>query len=60
MEWLIETYPAAGVIATNPTIAPMQAPTADIFLFKNLSNSTHVIIELAEAIFVLAKAITAS
>ena len=56
----IVTNPAAGVIATNPTIAPIHAPTADIFLFMNLSQNTQVIMLVAEAIFVFAKAITAS
>ena len=54
------TTPAAGVIATRPTIAPMHAPIADIFRFVNRSKNIQVIILVAEATFVLANATTAS
>ena len=54
------TKPAAGVIATKPTTAPMQAPMAVIFLPTSASNITQVISAEAAAILVVPKAITAS
>ena len=54
------TKPAAGVMATKPTTAPMQAPTADIFLSRYRSKKIHVIMAVAEARLVLANAKTAS
>ena len=55
----MEIKPAAGVIATNPTTAPIHAPNADTFLPLILSKNIHVIIAEAEAIVVVAKAIAA-
>ena len=40
----IDTYPAAGVMATSPTTAPMQAPTADAFRPRNHSKNSQAII----------------
>jgi len=51
--------PAAGVMATNPTTAPMQAPNAETFLPLILSKNIQVIIADADAIVVVAKAIAA-
>ena len=55
----IVTKPAAGVMATRPTTAPMHAPNADgLFPFiqsKNIQESMAA----AEAVFVVAKARTA-
>ena len=55
----IDTKPAAGVIATRPTTAPMQAPIADGFLPRTQSMNIHAIIAAAEAVLVVAKARTA-
>ena len=35
------TKPAAGVIATKPTTAPIQNPKADTFLPRVTSNKIH-------------------
>ena len=55
----IEINPAAGVITTNPTTAPIQAFIADTFLPFILSKNIQVIIAAAEAIVVVANAIAA-
>ncbi|MNE59809.1 hypothetical protein D3C80_1549270 [compost metagenome] len=55
----IETNPAAGVIATSPTTAPMHAPKAETFLPLILSKKTQVSMAEAEATVVVAKAIAA-
>src|SRR5688572_459832 len=54
-----ETKPAAGVIATRPTTAPMQAPIADGLRPRLDSNAIHAIIAAADAVFVVANASTA-
>lgn len=53
-------HAGTGIIATSPKMAPMQAPRADIFPSRNLSKNIHVIILVADARFVFAKATTAS
>ena len=55
----IVTNPAAGVIATKPTTAPMEAPKAETFLPLILSKNIQVIIAEAEAMVVVPKAIAA-
>lgn len=50
------TKPAAGVIATSPTTAPIQAPNAETFLPFMRSKNIQVIIADAEAIVVVPKA----
>src|SRR6516162_5115701 len=56
----IETYPAAGVIATSPTTAPMQAPSADgLFPFSQSKNIQASMAD-AEAVFVVANASAAA
>src|SRR5688572_13207345 len=52
----IVTKPAAGVIATSPTTAPMQNPSAEGFLPRTASNSIQHKPAAAEAVFVVAKA----
>src|SRR5262249_53424758 len=52
----IVTYPAAGVIATNPTTAPMHAPSADGFVPFIQSKKIQPNIAAADAVFVVAKA----
>src|SRR5688572_8439548 len=41
MLWGMLTKPAAGVIATRPTTAPMHAPSADGLRPRAVSNSIH-------------------
>src|SRR6218665_3612197 len=53
------TKPAAGVIATRPTTAPIQNPRADTFLPFAASKSTHDKPAAPAAVFVVAKAETA-
>src|SRR5436309_199956 len=53
------TYPAAGVMATRPTTAPIQAPKADGFLPLRASYEIQASIAAAEAVFVVIKADTA-
>src|SRR3954471_13815856 len=55
-----DTKPAAGVIATNPTTAPIQKPSADTFLPRVTSNNTHERPAVAAAMCVTAKADTAN
>ncbi len=55
----IVTYPAAGVIATRPTTAPMQAPRADGLRPRIQSKNIQPSIAAAEAVFVVANAIAA-
>src|SRR5690606_8928163 len=55
-EWGIVTNPAAGVIATKPTTAPIQAPIAEGFLFLSRSKNIQAIAAAAEAVVVVAKA----
>src|SRR2546426_12007848 len=50
------TYPAAGVIPTSPTTAPLAAPTAVIFPVRNESSTAHVSTAAAAAEFVLTNA----
>src|SRR5215813_10156866 len=56
MLWRTETNPAAGVMATRPTTAPTQAPTADGLLPRITSKNIHDSIAAADAVFVVAKA----
>ena len=55
----IVTNPAAGVMATNPTTAPIQKPIADTFLPFATSNKTQARPAAAAAVFVVANAIAA-
>src|SRR5882762_2969804 len=50
------TKPAAGVMATRPTTAPMQNPRAEGFLPRAESKNTHASPAAAEAVLVVAKA----
>src|SRR6188768_4276702 len=50
------TKPAAGVMATSPTTAPIQNPSADGFLPRVASNKIQARPAAAEAVFVVAKA----
>src|SRR5258706_526213 len=50
------TNPAAGVMATRPTTAPMQAPRADGFLPRAASKNIQASIAAAEAVFVVRNA----
>jgi len=59
-EWGILTKPAAGVIATKPTTAPIQAPIAEGFLPLTASNITQVKAAAADAVVVVANAATAN
>src|SRR5690606_19938413 len=52
----IVTNPAAGVIATNPTTAPIQNPMAEGFLPLTASNKIQARPAAAEAVLVVAKA----
>src|ERR1041384_2877617 len=52
----IVTKPAAGVIATRPTTAPIQNPSAEGFLPRTASINTHARPAAADAVFVVAKA----
>src|SRR5688572_1564845 len=54
-----DTKPAAGVIATRPTTAPMQAPIAEGFKPRIDSNPIHATIAAADAVLVVANASTA-
>ena len=51
-----ETKPAAGVIATRPTTAPIQAPIAEGFRPRIQSKKIQPSMAAAEAVFVVAKA----
>src|SRR5690606_10870419 len=50
------TKPAAGVIATSPTTAPIQNPSAEGFLPRTASNKIQARPAAAEAVLVVAKA----
>ena len=50
------TKPAAGVIATRPTTAPIHAPSADNLCPIILSRKTHAIAAAAAATVVVPKA----
>ena len=52
--------PAAGVTATKPTTAPIQAPNADGFLPHNISKNIHDMAAAADAVVVVAKAVAAN
>src|SRR5688572_11537055 len=52
----IVTKPAAGVIATRPTTAPIQKPSADGFLPLVASNKIQARPAAAEAVLVVANA----
>src|ERR1041385_8122416 len=54
------TKPAAGVIATRPTTAPMQAPITDGFLPRSISKNIHDIAAAADAVVVVASAVAAN
>src|SRR5665213_1670823 len=54
-----DTYPAAGVIATSPTTAPMQVPMAEGFLPRNISKNIQVKPAAADAVVLVARAVTA-
>ena len=53
------TKPAAGVIATRPTTAPMQAPSADGLWPRIQSKNIQPSIAAADAVLVVANAIAA-
>src|SRR5438270_13343051 len=55
----IVTNPAAGVTATKPTTAPMQAPKADGLRPRIQSKNIQPSIAAADAVFVVANAIAA-
>ena len=55
----IVTKPAAGVIATKPTTAPIQAPKAETLRPFTLSKKIQDNIAVAEATVVVPKAIAA-
>src|SRR2546422_268844 len=50
------TYPAAGVIPTRPTTAPVAAPTAVILPVRIESSTAHVSTAAAAALFVFTNA----
>src|SRR3954469_3439734 len=52
----IPTKPAAGVIATRPTTAPIQKPSAEGLRPRITSKKTHERPAAAEAVLVVAKA----
>ncbi|MNN43502.1 hypothetical protein D3C81_1577420 [compost metagenome] len=52
----ILTKPAAGVIATKPTTAPIHAPIAEGFFPRMISTNIHAIAAMADAVVVVAKA----
>ena len=52
------TKPAAGVIATRPTTAPIQNPSTDGFLPRITSRNIHDKPAAAAAVLVVAKAYT--
>src|SRR5688500_4526105 len=54
------TNPAAGVMATRPTTAPIQNPSADGFLPLSESNKIQESPAAADAVFVVANADAAS
>src|ERR1700753_3842045 len=54
------TKPAAGVMATSPTTAPIQAPITDGFLPLAISKNTHAMAAAADAVVVVANAVAAS
>src|SRR2546423_7251655 len=54
------TYPAAGVIPTNPTTAPVAAPTAVILPVRTESRIAHVSTAAAAAVLVFTNASAAS
>jgi hypothetical protein len=54
------TNPAAGVIATSPTTAPIHAPNADGFLAQAPSKKIQASIAAADAVFVVKKALAAN
>src|SRR5690606_8412695 len=56
----IVTKPAAGVMATRPTTAPIQNPRADGFFPRTASKRIQQRPAAAEAVFVVAKAEAAS
>src|SRR4051794_32483736 len=55
----MDTKPAAGVIATKPTTAPIQNPKADSFLPLATSNKIQERPAAEAATLVVAKALTA-
>ena len=55
----IVTNPAAGVMATKPTTAPIQKPMADTFFPRATSNNIHDSPAEAAAKFVVANAMAA-
>src|SRR5215213_7085373 len=55
----IATKPAAGVIATKPTTAPIQKPSKEGFFPFNTSKNIHDKPAAAAAMFVVVKAETA-
>src|SRR5918998_530021 len=59
MLWGIVTKPAAGVMATSPTTAPMQAPRAEGFLPIIQSKNIQPSIAVADAVLVVANAMAA-
>src|SRR5688500_13659621 len=52
----IVTKPAAGVMATRPTTAPIQKPSADGFLPRAASHKIQARPAAADAVFVVANA----
>src|SRR5438445_11369597 len=54
------TKPAAGVMPTSPTTAPVAAPTAVIFPVRVVSSSAQVSTAAAAAVFVFTNASAAS
>ena len=58
MLWGIATKPAAGVIATSPTTAPMQKPSTDGFFPFNTSKNIQAKPAAAAAVLVVANAET--
>src|SRR6188768_4319986 len=56
----IGTKPAAGVMATRPTTAPIQKPSTEGFLPRRTSKNIHERPAAAAAVFVVAKAETAN
>src|SRR5258706_11458825 len=56
----IVTKPAAGVIATRPTTAPIQNPSAEGFFPRTTSKSTQQSPAAADAVLVVANAEAAS
>src|SRR5690606_21579358 len=56
----IVTKPAAGVIATNPTTAPIQAPIAEGFFPRRMSKKIQAIAAAADAVVVVPNAEAAS